>query len=209
MRNWMKRAVPAALVAGSLLALAAGTASADTPLPFTPDPAAVLDVVTNTTSALDAVNGTSVLPADQGRSFGPTVLPNLDLHQISMTNQNIGGGPIESLPLSTLPVKLPVGVPGAASDERSMASTPGLNAFGLNPATQLSGLPKIPGLTATMLPNIAVPFKAPTNMLGGVDQASQLTAVPGQDSDARELPGANLLTTATHLLSNKAPKNGS
>jgi hypothetical protein len=190
MRNWMKRAVPAALVAGSLLALAAGTASASSPLPFTPDPAAVLDVVSN---------GASVLPANQQRDLGPNLLSNVDAHQISLSGQNIGGGSLDSLP------KLPVGVPGATGDERSMNSHPGLNI--LDPA-KLAALSGIPGLTSPIVPNIAFDGPLPTNMLGGVDEASQLTTLPGQ-SAARELPGANLVTTATDLLGNKAPKNGS
>ncbi|MFI9381281.1 hypothetical protein [Kutzneria sp. NPDC052558] len=207
MRTWMRRGIPAALLAGGVLAMSAGNAAA-VPAPIG-DPTGLADTALRLTDIVGH-KGLPPLP-DASQIQLPTapigqsqrdLEPGLAGGGLSLSNVQLNGQDLPKPQLPGLPA-LPA-LPGLGGGERSLDPTH----IAISDLPQLQQLPKLPsvgsGLPVTVLPTMSTSRALPNLTYSGVVPTAglhDLTTVPdlsslpliGGATGERDLPGLSLL----------------
>ena len=177
MRTWMRRGIPAALLAGGVLAMTAGNAAAATAAPAPlGDPTGVVDTALRLTDlvghkGLPPLPDTSqiqlpTMPIGQTqRSLDPDLTGGgLALSNIEFNGQDLGKPQLPGLPdLPSLPA-----LPAIGGDQQRSIDP---SHIAISDLPQLQQLPKLPsvaaGLPVSVLPDLSTARSLPNVTYGG------------------------------------------
>ncbi|QUQ69641.1 hypothetical protein [Kutzneria sp. CA-103260] len=201
MRTWMRRGIPAALLAGGVLAMTAGNAAA-APAPIG-DPSGIADTALR---LADIVGHKGLPPLPDTSQIQLPTMP-IGQSQRSLDPQDLAGGGLslsnvqlngQDLPKPQLP-GLPA-LPGLGGGQRSLDPSH----IAISDVPQLQQLPKLPSVasglpvsvlpdmtTSRSLPNFTYSGAVPTGGLHELTQLPDLSSLPlvGGATGERDLPG--------------------